>query len=161
MNNEISKTNFKESKTLYNNLVNKEKNFNKNLISFFIIDHKGLIILARQFQSITKSELFYHAAFFHQYLTNLDKNQVEKSSFFDNKDNRYVYFPMENSIENENLYSILLINSKYNILSAISVIKLIQRMIFEIIKTNEREISNKNSTDKDKGKVSFILNNLF
>lgn len=159
--NEKQKTFLKENKTLIKKQVIDEAKLINNLISYFIVNNKkgtGSIILARQFQPITKSELFYHAAFFNQFINNIEKGQSEQRSFMDNQENRFLFFPLENSNENENLYSVLLMKKDYNIFSALSIIKLIQRMIFEIIKNNKNE--NSKGIDNDKGKVR-INNFLF
>ena len=104
----------------------------ENIISYFILDEKGTIILARQFSALSKSQLFYHAAYFYQYYKNLPKDKEENNSFIDNKDYRYVYFPLENN----NLYSVLLVKTNYNIFNSLHIVKLIQRMITEITKNN-------------------------
>jgi len=155
--NEKPKADLKVKETFNKNSLSEEKNFNNNLISYFILNDKGTIILARQFQSITKSELFYHAAFFHQFLRGFDQENKPENSFFDNKGFRYVYFPLDYcNNENESLISVLLIKKDYNIFSAINTIKLIQRMINEIIKNKDRENQNYNTTDNVKGKVRYI-----
>lgn len=156
--NENPKTDLKEKKPLKNNTLLEERNFNNNLISYFILNDKGTIILARQFQAITKSELFYHAAFFHQFLKGFDEENKPENYFFDNKGYRYVYLPLDFlNNENECLISVLLISNDYNIFSAINTIKLIQRMINEIIKTKDRENQTLNTTDNVKGKVRYII----
>lgn len=150
------KVNLKENKQLIKNALIDENKFNNNLISYFIINGKeGRIILARQFQELTKSELFYHAAFFYQFIKNSEKEKTESQSFLDNKEFRYIYFPLADSNEAESLYSVLLIKKDYNIFSSLDIIKLIQRMIFEIIKKNPKET--KNSIDNEKGKVRLTL----
>lgn len=159
MNNEKQKTILKQIKTQNKNSALDETILNNNLISYFIInDKQGTIILARQFQELTKSELFYHAAFFHQLIKNSKNEMSETKSFFDNKELRYIYFPLENENENEKLFSVLLIKKDYNIFAALSIIKLIQRMIFEINKQNKKKETNE-PFDYNKGKVR--LNFLF
>ena len=145
----------KTNKTLNKKSIIDETNFTNNLISYFILNDKGTIILARQFMPLTKTELFYHAAFFQQFYKNSNKENTENNSFVDNREYRYIYFPLENSNENETLFSILLIKTNYNIFSALNVIKLIQRMIFEIIKNKEKQ--NSNNTNNEKGKVRLIV----
>jgi len=158
MNNEKQKTILKESKTLNRNPLIDENELNNNLISYFIINDKlGTIVLARQFQAITKSELFYHATFFNQFIKNYQKEANKARSYLDNKQYRYIYFPLESLNESENLYSVLLIKKDFNIISAFNIIKLIQRMIFEILKNKIKDTNN--SIDKHKGKVrlNFLI----
>lgn len=153
---EKQKGTLKENKKLTKDQLIAETNLNNNLISYFIIkDKQGTIVLARQFQALTKSELFYHTAFFHQFIKNYDNEKIEKKSFLDNRELRYIYFPLENSNENENLYSVLIIKKEFNIFSAITIIKLIQRMIFEIIKNKPKETHE--TLDSDKGKVRLDI----
>jgi len=170
MNNEKQIATLKDTSKLLakNNRLPDETSLNNNIISYFIInDKQGAIVLARQFHAITKSELFYHAAFCHQFLKNCGKEKNETKSFFDNRELRYVYLTLENSSKNndsdsesERLYSVLIIKVEYNIFSAFNVIKMIQRMICEIIKNKPKEhlqlsTSNLLDNNSNKGKVSL------
>lgn len=128
-------------------------NNNQNVISFFIVNEKGRLILARQVSPITKSELFYHTAYFHQILKEFSqKEDASFKSFFEHNEYRYLYYPLETKISNEKydekLFSVLLVNTSFNILIGLNILKMIQRIIYEIIKNNNSQDTKADSFNK-------------
>ena len=130
---------------------NPKNNFN-NIISYIILNEKGKILFSRQFCPITKSELLYHSSFFFHHFTHLPPNIKNDYSYIDNKETRYIYLSIEkNDKTDEEIISILVLNKNYNIFLANETIKLLKRVIFEVLKI-EGEI-NSEEQNKIKGNV--------
>lgn len=146
--NSISKTRF----TINPNTKIKIK-FIPKVLSFFItnIDKIPKLILARQFESITKRKLFEYCTYFASNISlpqNLTKNTFNiKNGGEGGRDLSFIYQSL-----NSSTYCVLISSSNYNIIEGLDIIKCIHRLITDLCSDIDRDNNlNLINTIKNKG----------
>lgn len=105
------------------------------IISSSICDKNGKILLARQFQPITKLNLEESVKNFPK---SISPNQ--QHTFIETNKIRYIYLPLEN------LYLLLMTNKNSNIIEDLETIRLLHKLVIELCPTGlSEEIIQKNS----------------
>jgi hypothetical protein len=138
---------FDFSKALQNtDNQNKPLKFNHNCIfeprvySFFIINNKSKLILARQFVRISKRQLLEHSSYF---VRKIDLEENKDKNYFDLQDNkiRYLY----QTLQNNNLYVVLVTSEQFNIFESLQLLKNIHRLVQDICsdQNSEENVVNK------------------